>query len=204
MYLDAIRHAADAGADVIHMSYPLEFTRAAFPATFDDLLARVDDTMEYAHRKGSVLVAAAGNAAQNLDASPNTFRFCKAIHVVCVSATGPATPADVSYPAWDASAPYTNFGKASIDVAGPGGTGVFSNPADQARLAWLPCPRHPMAAAAPGECAKDGGRLIWGSVGTTFGAAVTSGLAALLVDEIEVAGWMSVAWWRRRQLIILG
>ena len=184
VYLDAVRHAADAGADVIHMSFPLEFTRAAFPAIFDELLARVDATMEYAHGKGAILVAAAGNAAQNLDASPNTFRFCKAVHVVCVSATGPATSADVNDPAWDAPAAYTNFGKASIDVAGPGGTGAFSNPADQVRLAWLVCSRVTLAPGAPGECRRDGGRLIWGSTGTSFGAAATSGLAALLVDEI--------------------
>jgi subtilisin family serine protease len=188
VYLDAVRHAADEGADVIHMSFPLEFTRDLFPATFDDLLARVDATMEYAHHKGAVLVAAAGNATmgrppQDLDATPNTFRFCKAIHVVCVSATGPATPADVSYPGWDASAAYTNFGSA-IDVAGPGGTGIFNVPADQERLVWLDCSRVTLAPGAPGECAKDGGRLIWGSTGTSFGAAATSGFLSLLVDEI--------------------
>jgi subtilisin family serine protease len=183
VYLDAVRYAADAGADVIHLSFPLEFTRAQFPAIFDVVVDRVDAAMEYAHRKGAVLVAAAGNAAQNLDATPDRFRFCMAIHVVCVSATGPATPADVSYPGWDASAAYTNFGSA-IDVAGPGGTGIFNVLADQQRLVWLVCSRLTLAPGAPGECRKDGGRLIWGSTGTSFGAAATSGLLSLLVDEI--------------------
>ena len=183
VYLDGIRFAADAGADIIHLSFPLEFTRAQFPAVFDDVVARVDMTMAYAHRKGAILVAAAGNAAQDLDGNPDRFRFCKATHVVCVSATGPADPAVVSAPAWDEPAAYSNFGLQSIDVAGPGGTGTFPT---QIVPVWLACPRHTLApeGTAPAECRKDGGREIWASTGTTFGAAATSGLLALLVDEI--------------------
>ena len=187
VYLDAVKYAADAGADVIHLSFPLEFTRAQFPAVFDDVVRRVDERMEYAHRKGAILVAAAGNASQDLDASPNTFRFCKATHVVCVSATGPADPAVVSPPAWDEPADYTNYGTRSIDVAGPGGTGNFNLEADHPRLAWLACPKLTLVAdsMAPAQCRKDGQRhLIWASTGTSFGAAATSGLVALLVDEI--------------------
>ncbi len=181
VYLDAVKYAADAGADVIHLSFPLEFTRALFPAVFDDVVARVDDVMEYAHRKGAVLVAAAGNAAQNLDASPNTFRFCKAVHVVCVSATGPADPGNVNPPAWDEPADYTNFGVASIDVAGPGGTGTFPT---QVVPVWLTCSRVTLVTTgAPAAC-RPAGSLIWASTGTSFGAGATSGLAALLVDEI--------------------
>ncbi len=183
VYLNAIQYAADEGADVIHLSFPLEFTRAQFPAVFDDVVARVDAAMDYAHRKGAVLVAAAGNAGQELDGNPNRFRFCKAAHVVCVSATGPADAAVVSAPAWDEPAAYSNFGSQSIDVAGPGGTGTFPT---QIVPVWLACPRHTLVpdGTAPAECRKDGGREIWASTGTTFGAAATSGLLALLVDEI--------------------
>ena len=181
VYLDAVKYAADAGADVIHLSFPLEFTRAQFPAVFDDVVDRVDGVMEYAHRKGAVLVAAAGNAAQDLDASPNTFRFCKALHVVCVSATGPADPANVSAPAWDEPADYTNFGSGAIDVAGPGGTGTFPT---QVVPVWLTCSRVTLVTTgAPAACRNEG-RLIWASTGTSFGAAATSGLASLLVDDI--------------------
>ena len=183
VYLDAIEYAADAGADVIHLSFPLEFTRAQFPAVFDNVVARVDRAMDYAHKKGAVLVAAAGNARQDLDGNPDRFRFCKAAHVVCVSATGPADPSVVSAPAWDEPAAYSNFGLQSIDVAAPGGTGTY--PA-QIVPVWLACPRHTLVPddTAPAECRKDGGREIWASTGTTFGAAATSGLLALLVDEI--------------------
>ena len=181
VYLDAVKYAADAGADVIHLSFPLEFTRAQFPAVFDDVVRRVDERMEYAHRKGAVLVAAAGNASQDLDASPDTFRFCKAARVVCVSATGPADPAVVSPPDWDEPADYTNYGTVSIDVAGPGGTGTFPN---QVVPVWLTCSRVTLVTAgAPASCRAQG-TLIWASTGTSFGAAATSGLAALLVDAI--------------------
>jgi len=180
VYLQAVRDAADAGADVIHMSFPLEFTRAQFPATFDAILARVDETMEYAHLKGAILVAAAGNASQDLDASADVFRFCKAAHVVCVSATGPSDPSNVSPPAWDDPADYTNFGS-SIDVAGPGGTGTFPT---QIVPVWLDCSRVTLVTTgAPAQCRTEP-RLIWASTGTSFGAAATSGVLALLVDRI--------------------
>ncbi|HSK94777.1 MAG TPA: S8 family serine peptidase [Candidatus Angelobacter sp.] len=180
VYLEGVRYAADNGADVIHLSFPLEFTRAQFPATFDDMVARVDATMDYAHRKGAVLVAAAGNASQEVGADSDVFRFCVARHVVCVSATGPGDPANVSPPAWDDPADYTNFGPA-IDVAGPGGTGTFPN---QVVPVWLHCSRvNLVATGAPAQCGT-APRLIWASTGTSFGAAATSGLIALLVDRI--------------------
>ena len=180
VYLDAVRYAADAGADVIHLSFPLEFTRTQFPAVFDDVVARVDAVMEYAHRKGAVLVAAAGNAAQNLDATPDRFRFCLAVHVICVPATGPASADVVQAPEWDAIAAYTNYG-AAIDVAGPGGTGTFPN---QIVPVWLVCSQvTQVTTGAPAAC-RTAPHLIWSSTGTSFGAAATSGLAALLVDDI--------------------
>jgi lantibiotic leader peptide-processing serine protease len=178
VYLEAIRYAADAGADVIHMSFPLEFSNSAFPG----VAARVDEATTYAHDKGALLVAAAGNASQDLDATPDRFRFCMAAYVICVSATGPADPADVSPPAWDAPADYTNFGNA-IDVAGPGGTGTFPT---QVVPVWLDCSRVTLVtspAQAPSQCRNEP-HLIWASTGTSFGAGATSGLLALLVDLV--------------------
>jgi serine protease len=187
VYLDAVRYAADEGADVIHMSFPLEFLDSDFPGA----AARINETMEYAHRKGAVLVAAAGNAMppalpQDLDADPNRIRFCKATHVICVSATGPPDPANVTPPAWDAPADYTYFGSgnpSSIDVAGPGGTGTFPN---QIVPVTLDCSRvTQVRTGAAGQCwSATKTTLHWPSTGTSFGAAATSGLLALLVDLI--------------------
>jgi subtilisin family serine protease len=170
VYLEAVRYAADNGADIIHLSFPLEFKREDFPTTFDEVTARVDETMEYAHRKGAVLVAAAGNNSDEVVAGSDVFRFCAAAHVVCVSATGPA----------DEPADYTNFGPA-IDIAGPGGTGTFPF---QVVPVWLDCSRVNLVMTGAAAQCRAAPRLIWASTGTSFGAAATSGLAALLVDKL--------------------
>jgi subtilisin family serine protease len=177
VYLEAIRYAANSGADVIHMSIPLEFSNTAFPG----VRQRIDAATTYAHNKGALLVAAAGNASQDLDADPDRVRFCMAAHVICVSATGPANPEDIAAPAWDAPAEYTNFGTA-IDVAGPGGTGTFPT---QVVPVWLVCSQVTLVpnTQAPSQCRTEP-RIKWGSTGTSFGAAATSGLLALLVDLV--------------------
>ena len=174
VYLEAVQYAADNGADVIHLSFPLEFTRTDFPGSFDQDVARVDEAMAYAHRRGAVLVAAAGNNAQDLDATPDRFRFCMADYVVCVSATGTASIATIRYPEWDAPASYTNFGT-PIDVAGPGGTTAVP--------VWLTCSTVTRFTGAPQKPCRDG-ELVWRSTGTSFGAAATSGVLALLVAKI--------------------
>jgi subtilisin family serine protease len=183
VYLEGIDEAVKRGADVIHMSFPLEFPKADFPGAE----ARINEVMERAHRKGAVLIAAAGNAADELTPDGAQFRFCMAAHVICVSATGPTT----ANPDPDRSADYTNFGVHAIDVAGPGGSGT-ANPtippsvtAD--KTVWLHCsrlviaPGRPCALSVPSTATE---KLAWQSVGTSFGAAATSGLAALVVSII--------------------
>jgi subtilisin family serine protease len=167
VYLAAVRAAADKGADVIHMSFPLEFSEAEFPGTFKQLKKEANETMEYAHTRGAILVAAAGNAGQLVDAQSNVFRFCVAKHVVCVSATGVS----------DVAVANTNYGPA-IDVAGPGGT-----PARRVPLVCSTETRVSDPALAAFQCTSDplDG---WLSTGTSFGAAATSGLLAMLVDRI--------------------
>jgi serine protease len=174
IYLDAVKFAADNDADVIHMSFPLEFSKTAFPGAAE----RVNDMMDYAHRKGAVLVAAAGNDGRFIDPAADVFRFCVADHVICVSATGPATAADLSAPAWDARATYTNFGPA-IFVAGPGGTTASAD-----TQAWLVCAQQSLVLTGPPSLCRTAPHLVWRSTGTSFGAAATSGLLALLVDRI--------------------
>ena len=179
-YLKGIIYAADNGADVIHLSIPLEFDKHVSPG----LVASVQRTLGYAHRKGAVMVAAAGNAALtgdgDLDRDVDRFRFCNGVHVICVSATGPTSAGGLNGP-WtdvDAVAPYTNFGRSSIDVAGPGGTGAAPRPT----TVWLVCSQTTIVGGNPAPCRA--GQLLWSSTGTSFGAAATSGLAALLVSTI--------------------
>jgi hypothetical protein len=176
-YVKGILYAANEGADVIHLSIPVEFSASANPANVE----AVERAVKYAHKQGAVLIAAAGNAAVDLDADPDRFRFCKPRLVICVSATAPTSAASVDGP-WvdpDAIAPYTNFGRDTIDVAGPGGVG---NPGAFTTV-WLVCSQTTIFPGVPQTPCRNGDP-IWSSVGTTFGAAATSGLAALLVSVV--------------------
>ncbi|GAB4131819.1 MAG: S8 family serine peptidase [Cyanobacteria bacterium J069] len=91
---EAIRFAADHQADVINLS---------LGGGGDADVMR--DAINYAHSKGVVIVAAAGNANTNAAGFPA--RYANVIAVSAVDATG-------------AKAPYSNFG-AGVDIAAPGG-----------------------------------------------------------------------------------
>jgi serine protease len=72
----AIRYAADHKAEVINMS--LEFDTSVTASQIPEIVSAV----RYAHRKGAVLVAAAGNEADSSVAYP-----ARTIHVISVGAT---------------------------------------------------------------------------------------------------------------------
>jgi subtilisin family serine protease len=171
VYLEGITYAADMGADVIHLSIPLEFNTDLWPGQKE----RVNAVLDYAHAKGAVLVAAAGNVPTggiDLDADPAQFRFCEGNHVICVSATGPTSADQVEEPYWDQIAAYSNFGS-DIDVAGPGGTTTVP--------VTLTCSTNTRFGGAPqANCRPPIRGFTWTSTGTSFGAGATSGLAALL------------------------
>lgn len=96
---DAIRYAADQGADVVNMS----LSSAAACPTY------LQDAADYAHGHGVLLVAAAGNNeghSENLPANCN--------HVIGVSATNQD----------DSRASYSNYGN-HVSVAAPG-TSILS------------------------------------------------------------------------------
>ncbi len=92
---EAIKFAADKGADVINMS---------LGGGGESQLMK--QAIEYAHRKGVVIVAAAGNENANGASYPARYP-----HVIGVSAFGPDAE----------KAPYSNFG-AGVDISAPGGS----------------------------------------------------------------------------------
>ncbi len=93
---EAIRYAADNGADVINMSLgaPGDGGCAGY----------MQDAVNYAYAKGMVLVAAAGNDGANLEYFPAN---CE--HVLGVAATN----------SYDSRASYSNYGN-HVSVAAPG------------------------------------------------------------------------------------
>jgi serine protease len=92
---EAIKFAADKGADVINMS---------LGGGGESQLMK--QAIEYAHRKGVAIVAAAGNENANGASYPARYP-----HVIGVSAFGPDGE----------KAPYSNFG-AGVDISAPGGS----------------------------------------------------------------------------------
>lgn len=94
---EAIKFAADNGADIINMS---------LGGGGDSNMMK--EAIEYAHNKGVTIVAAAGNEGRNAASYPA--RYPKVISVAATDATGQ-------------KASYSNFG-AGVDLAAPGGSGT--------------------------------------------------------------------------------
>ncbi|MDJ0733983.1 MAG: S8 family peptidase [Nostocaceae cyanobacterium] len=92
---EAIKFAADNDADVINMS---------LGGGGESQLMK--EAIEYAHKKGVVIIAAAGNENENAAAYPARYP-----HVIGVSAFG----------ADGEKAPYSNYG-AGVDISAPGGS----------------------------------------------------------------------------------
>ncbi|MEL6928987.1 MAG: S8 family peptidase, partial [Cyanobacteria bacterium J06600_6] len=94
---EAIKFAADNGADVINMS--LGGGGAS---------SMMEEAIKYAHNRGVVVIAAAGNEGRNSSSYPARYP-----DVISVSATNPAGD----------KTSYSNFG-AGVDIAAPGGEGM--------------------------------------------------------------------------------
>lgn len=92
---EAIRYAADNKADVINMSLG--------GAGESQLM---EDAINYAHQKGVILIAAAGNSNENSASYPA--RYPHVVGVAALDAVG-------------IKAPYSNFG-AGVDISAPGGS----------------------------------------------------------------------------------
>lgn len=107
---NAIRYAADNGAEVISMS---------FGKSFSPQKNWVDDAVKYAQSKGVLLVHAAGNDAKNIDSTQNfpnpVYRDNSgtASDYITVGASGDSTNGGFT-------ASFSNYGQKSVDVFAPG------------------------------------------------------------------------------------
>ncbi|HVG23793.1 MAG TPA: S8 family serine peptidase [Thermoanaerobaculia bacterium] len=168
--LDGITWAADHGADVANLSIGDTLPKAHNGR----YVAMIQQAFNYAHRKGTLVVVAAGNESSDLDHDGSAFNmYCNAANVVCVSATGPASADGIAGP-WsnvDEFAWYSNRGRSAISVAAPGGTAA-------ARI-WAACSKTSLI--VPFCQSSD---EVLGIGGTSMAAPHVAGLAALLVEDI--------------------
>ena len=107
---NAIRYAADNGAQIISMSFGKDFSPEK---------NWVDDAVRYAQTKGVLLVHAAGNDHKNIDSLENfpnpvfIDSTGRAKNFVTVGASGDATNGGFT-------ASFSNYGKNEVDVFAPG------------------------------------------------------------------------------------
>lgn len=113
--IKAIIYAADAGANVINMSFGERFAEDS--PGLDQLEEALQRAVNYAFKKGAVLVASAGNEGINWDQIDDMVRLpAQMEHVLGVSAVGPTYGTNPNV-----LATYSDFGRSIVTFAAPGG-----------------------------------------------------------------------------------
>jgi len=165
-----IVHAANQEVDVINLSFGGIISRNGYPPdyTAGDVANYVNmyrKVLNYADRKGALVVHSAGNQTLDMDHDGNLIVIPVQLgnaNDIAVSAVGPQGLQD-----FDHIASYSNYGVSVIDVAAPGGD--FRN---YPNFEWW---RDMMYSTSPTG---------WGwMAGTSQAAPVVSGIAALIVSK---------------------
>ncbi|MEO1655581.1 MAG: S8 family serine peptidase [Bacteroidota bacterium] len=141
---NAIRYAVDNGARIVNMSFGKDFSPEK---------SVVDEAVQYAEKKGVLLIHAAGNDGENIDEAPNyPTRFY-------LNKKEASNWIEVGASSWGNDgatfvASFSNYGKRKVDIFAPG-VDVYST--------------------VPGQKYKN-------ENGTSMAAPVVSGVAALLMS----------------------
>jgi subtilisin family serine protease len=136
---DAIVYAANNDADVISMSLGWQFNKNGFyfdennilqkipPIYIQNIIQLFQRAVHYAIKKGTVVIAAAGNSAANADGNGSLILLPADLeNVIAVSATAPDywfgdLVNGITDSNFDIPAHYTTYGRSIIDLAAPGG-----------------------------------------------------------------------------------
>ena len=171
-----IVYATDAGADVINMSLGAYFSRREDGAK--ELVRAVQRAVNYASRRGVVVVAAAGNGDDfgvgiNLNRDPRSYIAIPAEldHVISVGATAP-----INQQNFEQIASYSNYGASGVDVFAPGGDFVEGGVVED--LILTAC----SSAMIFFDCSSGADYLF--AAGTSFASPLVSGEAALIQSTL--------------------
>jgi subtilisin family serine protease len=180
-----IVYAADNGADVINMSFGAVVNRNGFyidengdlqrdqPSTIQNLIIAQERAINYAAKKGVVMISSAGNDGADFDGLGAYIKLPADLqHVLAVSATAPDYwyydlvnhIEDVNF---DIPASYTSYGKSLVDLAAPGGDFDF---------AGQPGYQYDMVLSASSES-------FYFAAGTSQAAPHVAGVAALIIGK---------------------
>ena len=106
---NAIRYAVDNGAVILNMSFGKKYSPGK---------KAVDEAVKYAESKGVLLIHAAGNASEDID---------EIVHYPCKKLANGKIPSnfiDIGALSWkpddDIVAPFSNYGKITVDIFAPG------------------------------------------------------------------------------------
>jgi subtilisin family serine protease len=174
-----------AGAQVVNMSLgALIVDGKAMEDKKDikELTKALDRVMKYAWSRGVTVIAATGNDTTNLDVEKTAISIpAQSQHVISVAATGPL--------GWGHGnrdfarlASYSNWGKAVVDLAAPGGDTAWpTNELCTVGFVTTNCWVFDMYLSTS--------RAGWSwASGTSMAAPVTAGVAALIIQKAQMAG----------------
>jgi lantibiotic leader peptide-processing serine protease len=163
-----------AGADIINMSLGIT-VQSGTDARLQGLIDALDQATTYAHDRGVLLLAAAGNGDKfgrgiDHDLGNWTTLPAQSDHVLGVSALGPVGFA-TGATNFDRLASYSNFGVSLVDFSGPGGDAVLF-PADGWFLDMV---------LSPASLPENNGYFF--ADGTSMSTPAVAAVAALIVGE---------------------
>jgi subtilisin family serine protease len=160
-FLNGMLFATNRGANVINLSLGVRDLLSRKEKEVKAFERLVDRLFAYAHSRGVLIVAAAGNEAQDLDTKQTYKGYCSSSFVICVSAMTSTS----------SLASYSNFGVKDVDITAPGG-----NPA----AAILgPCSTSTLLIA---DC-RTNTNIVIGIWGTSQATPHVSGAAALFLAQ---------------------